>query len=87
MGFNNGHFPGAQGRQQISNKQPRDSARAAASRFKVDGQRGIDWVYFQLSETERNAFDQMLVNIKHPLAHEAGTNEYRFRTYVKELAQ
>lgn len=43
------------------------------------------WVFFHAStRAERDAFDDYLVRIKHPLAYEAGTQEQRFRAFTQE---
>lgn len=48
----------------------------------VYGQRGVTDTYFQMSKTDRDAFDAMLVQTKDPLAYEPGTTEHRFRIVV-----
>jgi len=60
----------------------------AVARFKREGSRGVDWIWFQTSsKVDRDAVDRWLVSIKHPSAYEAGTAEHRFRHIVRELAE
>ena len=41
------------------------------------------WVFFHImTQADRDAFDQWLVDQKHPLAFTGGTQEHRFRTVV-----
>ena len=40
-----------------------------------------------MEQYERDDFDQALVDMKHPLAYQAGTQESRFVDYVKWLDQ
>lgn len=58
----------------------------AVKRFKQEGDRGIDWVFMNMSKEETLDFDCFLVRMKDPLAWEPGTTEYRFRTRVKRMA-
>ena len=50
-------------------------------------ERGEDimWLWDFSSKEERDSVDNYLVSISHPLAFEAGTKEYRFRSIVKEI--
>jgi hypothetical protein len=58
----------------------------ACARYRLEGSRGIDWTLFQvMNAAERLAFDVFLVRTKDPLAYEAGTVEYRFRTRVMRM--
>ena len=57
----------------------------AVKQYKVYGDKGIDDIYFSMSEQNRKNFDKELINIKHPLAYEPGTNKYRFEMYVKKF--
>jgi hypothetical protein len=66
-------------------QQPK-SVTDAVARYVTEGDKGTTWVYQWLTKTERNAVDQHLVAIDHPIAYQPGTNEHRFRQYVKELA-
>jgi len=58
----------------------------AVRRFKQEGGRGTDWVWFQLGAAERESIDRHLVATEHPLCFLAGTAESRFRLLVAELA-
>ena len=54
----------------------------ARSRAVLEGTRGVDWTYDYMTAAEREAFDAYLVAVGHPLAHQAGTQEQRFRAFV-----
>lgn len=58
----------------------------AVKRYKQEGNRGIDWTFDHMTQDERLAFDLFLVRMNDPLAYEAGTCEYRFRTRVLRMA-
>jgi hypothetical protein len=55
----------------------------AIAQHRTYGERGIDWAWFQASQSERDSVDRWLVTKGHPLAYEAGTLESRFRRLVK----
>lgn len=59
----------------------------ACARFKREGMRGVDWTFFNMSAQERLDFDCFLVRMKDPLAYEAGTTEYRFKTRVERMVR
>ena len=62
-------------------------ARIALSRLlRNDSAPGPSWTFHQcMDKAERDAFDAALVEMKHPLASEGGTQEQRFLAYVEEL--
>ena len=35
-----------------------------------------------MTQKDRDEFELMLIEIDHPLAHEAGTKEYRFKQFI-----
>jgi len=46
------------------------------------------WVYFHFwTSADCMNMDQWLVQVKHPLAYTAGTNEYRFRRIIAEIKE
>lgn len=61
------------------------SIQDAVNRFKIEGGRGVDWVYMQMGKAERDSVDSWLIKQKHPLAYQAGTQESRFKDIVSEL--
>lgn len=61
-----------------------DIVTIARKRYKVFGEKGISDTFFNMSKQERDKFDDMLVFSRHPLAEQASTQEYRFKTYIKE---
>lgn len=63
-----------------------DFVRTAAARVRVYGEAEISRVFCWLTQEERAAFTRWLVEIKHPLAYQPGTDEWRFREVVKALA-
>lgn len=59
----------------------------AVERYKREGERGVDWVFFQdMTQADRDDVDRWLVSVKHMLAYLPGTQENRFRSLVMELA-
>lgn len=52
----------------------------------ADG-RFIHDAFFRMSQTERNSVDKWLVDVAHPLAFEAGTQESRIVALVKEFGE
>jgi hypothetical protein len=59
----------------------------AATRYKREGRRGIDWTFDHTTDEERLAFDLFLVKMKDLLAYEPGTCEHRFRTRAIAMAE
>jgi hypothetical protein len=59
----------------------------AVSRYRREGQRGVDWTLMHMSAEERTAFDLFLVRMKDPLAWQPGTTEFRFRARVVAMAE
>lgn len=63
-------------------------ARDAAHRYRVEGEGGASWVFFQGMDNEvREGFDSFLVQTRHPSAYEPGTRERRFIEFAREYAQ
>jgi len=63
------------------------SIQDAIHRYRREGDRGIDWKFSMgMTTEEKDAIDDWLLKIKHPLAYQAGTQEGRFKAIVKELA-
>ena len=57
----------------------------AIKRYEHEGERGLDWEWFHvMSAADRNEFEKYLVSIKHPLAYEPGSKEFRFKQYIRE---
>lgn len=60
----------------------------ACTRYKQEGQRGIDWTFhMSMSAREKLAFDIFLVRTGDELAWEAGTVEHRFTTRVRRMVE
>jgi len=59
----------------------------AVARFKREGERGLGWEFSLTTQAQRDDLDKHLVAISHDLAFQPGTQEQRFRAYVRELAQ
>ena len=63
-----------------------DALADGVARYRVEGERGADWTWVQLTNDERLAFDLFLVRTRDPLAWQAGSPESRFRARVKAMA-
>ena len=59
----------------------------AIARFKLEGERGLDWAFCCATKVQLDDLDTHLVAVSHDLAFQPGTQEQRFRAYVRELAQ
>jgi hypothetical protein len=55
----------------------------ACARYRLEGDRGIDWTVMHMSSADRLAFDLFLVRTRDPLAFEVGTVEHRFTTRMR----
>ncbi len=63
-----------------------DAVKNAVSRAQR-GERDDYWAWHLVPQLEREAMDKFLVEIKHPLAYQPGTQEYRFKMLVTEHLQ
>ena len=57
----------------------------AIQRCKREGRRGTSWAFHNMTEIERELFDQWLVENDHPLGQNAGTTEQRFLRFIDSL--
>jgi hypothetical protein len=60
-------------------------ARVLGPRYSTDAI--ISDAFFAADKIEKNNVDRWLVKNEHPLAHQAATQEYRFKTLAKEAAE
>ena len=61
-----------------------DHIAAARARYAHEGTRGIEWYWDRsMTQADRDAFDRYLVVTCDPLAYQPGTQESRFRAYVR----
>ena len=59
----------------------------ACARYRLEGERGAQWVLCGMTDAERDAFDQYLVRTHDPLASEAGTVSRRFVKRVQHMVE
>lgn len=69
----------------LQEKELHPLAKLAVLKARVYGKKEINNVFYMAETKDRDDFERYLVEKMHYLAYEAGSPEYRFRTFIKSM--